>query len=266
MKLFRYPEDRFPTVLIVACFALDLFVYFAVESLAVLLGWMLVGILPKALICSFNHHHQHLPTFRYRALNRMLEFVFGFQTGIVSNGWVLHHVLGHHKNYLDQTLDESRWRRLDGTRMGVLEYTFSVALTGYQRAFRVGRGFPRFQKPFAIWSSLTLAALVVLFYYNWVNALLVFLLPMIISLHITAWHTYYHHSGLSTENRYEASFNILHKWYNRLTGNLGYHTAHHVRPGLHWSRLPQYHREIADRIPRELYRLPPPPFRWLSGI
>jgi len=265
MKIFRYPEDRLPTALFLGYFALDLYVYFSVESLPFLVGWMLIGILPKALICSFNHHHQHLPTFRYRGLNRLLEFVFGFQTGIVCNGWVLHHVLGHHRNYLDQELDESRWRRLSGKRMGVIEYTFSVALTGYARAFQVGIHFPRFLKPFAIWAVLTLAALVILFYHNWVNALFVFFLPMVISLHITAWHTYYHHAGLSTENKYEASYNILHRWYNRLTGNLGYHTAHHVRPGLHWSRLPKFHAQIAEQIPDRLYRLPPPPLRWLPG-
>ncbi|MGW8178954.1 MAG: fatty acid desaturase, partial [bacterium] len=71
MKLFRYPEDRLPTALFLAYFVVDLYVYFAAESLAFLLGWMLLGILPKALICSFNHHHQHLPTFRYKALNRL---------------------------------------------------------------------------------------------------------------------------------------------------------------------------------------------------
>ena len=263
MKLFRFPEDRLPTALFFGYFALDLYIYFTVESIPFLIGWMLAGILPKAFICSFNHHHQHLPTFRSRWLNRVLEFVLGFQTGIVSHGWVLHHVLGHHKNYLDQSLDESRWKRLDGTTMGVVEYTFSVALTGYPRAFRVGLGFPRFQKPFVTWSFVTLAVLALLFYYNWINALLVFLLPMTISLHITAWHTYYHHSGLETENKYEASYNILHRWYNRLTGNLGYHTAHHIRPGLHWSRLPKFHAEIERKIPAQLYRSPPPPLSWL---
>ena len=265
MRLFRYPEDRLPAVLFFGYFVVDVYLYFKVESFALLVGWVLLGILPKALICSFNHHHQHLPAFRNRTLNRLLEFVFGFQTGIVSNGWVLHHVLGHHRNYLDQTLDESRWKRKDGGGMGVLEYTLSVAFTGYPRAFRVGWDFPRFQKPFATWSLITLLVLVLLFYYNWLNALLLFFLPMVISLHITAWHTYYHHSGLLTDNKYEASFNILHRWYNRLTGNLGYHTAHHLRPGLHWSRLPQFHSRIADKIPQQLYRLPSLPFRWLPG-
>ncbi|HEV2852180.1 MAG TPA: fatty acid desaturase [Thermoanaerobaculia bacterium] len=37
-----------------------------------------------------------------------------------------------------------------------------------------------------------------------------------------------------------------------MTFNSGYHTAHHVKPGLHWSRLPEFHRQLRDRIPAEL--------------
>ena len=63
---------------------------------------------------------------------------------------------------------------------------------------------------------------------------------MALSLFITAWHTYFHHAGLDTQDDYEASHNIVHKWYNILTGNLGYHTAHHIRGGMHWSKLPEF--------------------------
>ncbi len=39
--------------------------------------------------------------------------------------------------------------------------------------------------------------------------------------------------------------------YNALTGNLGLHTAHHRRPGLHWSLLPELHEKIRNQIPKE---------------
>ncbi len=39
---------------------------------------------------------------------------------------------------------------------------------------------------------------------------------------------------------------------NFLLFNNGFHTAHHERPGLHWSRLPAAHRAIADTIPPAL--------------
>jgi fatty acid desaturase len=77
---------------------------------------------------------------------------------------------------------------------------------------------------------------------------------MIVGLLITAWATYEHHSGLNVNNEFEASFNNLNRWYNLFTGNLGYHTAHHHRGGLHWSKLPKLHAQIADKIPEHLVR------------
>jgi fatty acid desaturase len=82
--------------------------------------------------------------------------------------------------------------------------------------------------------------------------ILLFVLPMMTGLLITAWTTYDHHAGLNTEEEFEASFNNVNRWYNLFTGNLGYHTAHHYKQGLHWSKLPQLHDKIKDKIPKEL--------------
>ena len=64
--------------------------------------------------------------------------------------------------------------------------------------------------------------------------------------------TYDHHSGLFTDDKYEASRNILGSFYNFSRLNLGYHTAHHIKPGLHWSELPKYHASIEKHIPEAL--------------
>lgn len=260
--MFRNKADRIPTMLFVLYFGMDLFVFFMAQSVWSVFFWMLLGIIPKAFVSAFNHHHQHVPTFNQKLHNRLLELIFFFQTGIGSNGWFLHHVVGHHVNYLDQEKDESRWKSKSGRTMGEMEYSLVVAFTGYLRAFQAGRRFPSQQRDFLGMLGLTLSLLGVFFYYNWINALFVFALPMMVSLFITAWHTYYHHAGLDTDDDVQASYNILDEWYNTLTGNLGYHTAHHMRPSLHWSRLPEFHREIEARIPSHLYRRSP--VRWLN--
>ena len=51
--------------------------------------------------------------------------------------------------------------------------------------------------------------------------------------------------------RKNASRNRVNPLYNALTGNLGLHTAHHKRPGLHWSLLPKLHEQIRHQIPKE---------------
>lgn len=251
--MFRHREDRVPVAVFLAIAATDFAIYFSIDSPWWLLGYLLLMVLPKGIASAWNHHHQHVPTFRRTWLNRALELVYGLQTGMPTNVWVLHHVLGHHLNYLDQTRDESRWRRADGSTMGELEYTLSTVLTAYPRAFAVGRRKPKAMRPFLVFGTLTWALAIGLTVARPLAGLCVFLAPMVLSLFFTAWVTYDHHAGLATDSHFEGSFNIMNHWFNRLTGNLGYHTAHHYKQGVHWSRLPELHAEIADRIPAHCY-------------
>jgi fatty acid desaturase len=264
MTLFRHPEDRLPVLLFVCAFLLDLLVYFTARSWWLPVLWLALWAIPKGWICAWNHHHQHLSLFRHRLPNRLLEIVFAFQTGVTSHAWFLHHVLGHHLNYLDQEKDESRWKRPDGTTMGELEYCLKTVLWAYPRAFQVGLKHPRVLPVFLGMGALQLALLGLLFWHDWYNALWVFLLPMCVSLYVTVWATYFHHVGLDTAEHAQASYNILHRGYNLATGNLGYHTAHHTKQGLHWSKLPELHAQLARNIPRTLYRQPGIPFVWRS--
>ena len=265
MELFRYKADRIPVFLFATLSALDLIVYFTCESVPFLLIWFILTLGPKICICSWNHHHQHLPTFKTTLANRALELLYTFHTGITTNAWVLHHNLGHHVNYLDQTKDESRWARKDGSTMGPIEYTLHLAITGYFVAYSVGKKHPRFQKGFLQMGVISTLIIGAMLWYNWVNTIFVFLLPMLSGYVYTCWHTYWHHAGLHTDDHLEASYNVMDHWYNLVTGNLGYHTAHHMKQGLHWSKLPEFHATIAHNIPRHLYREPSIPFRWIPG-
>ena len=252
--MFKFPQDRLPVALILSVSLMDFYLYFTQGNLGLLAGYWLLLLIPKGKICAWNHHHQHTHTFRTRSLNRLLEFFYALHTGVTTNLWVLHHVLGHHHHYLDQQVDQSRWKRDCGTPMGELEYTCTVAATAYYRGFLVGKRYPKPQKDFILFGVLTLLAVVALVYYKPLPALLLFVLPMVCGLLLTSWATYEHHAGLDTANEMEASFNNLHRWYNVFTGNLGYHTAHHYRQGVHWSKLPALHEQIRHQIPAHLIR------------
>ena len=136
--------------------------------------------------------------------------------------------------------------------MGKVEYTIDLVAHHQLDIIRVGRKYPKIFRPFLLmkiplWTLIGLA-----FYYNPINAFLCILLPAFLTLTHTAWATYEHHAGEYPTNHYDASKNNLNPLYNFLTCNLGYHTAHHKRPGVHWSLLPKLHEEIKDQIPAKL--------------
>ncbi|MSR12652.1 MAG: fatty acid desaturase [Gammaproteobacteria bacterium] len=252
--VFKNSADRIPVLIILALSVLDFSLYLLVDNLYLLGIYFYVMLIPKSQICAWNHHHQHTPTFLHTPLNRILEFFYALHTGVTTNLWVLHHVLGHHHNYLDQKVDQSRWQRKNGKVMGELEYSLMITVTAYYRGFQVGRKNPKEMRAFLLYSAITFIILAGLVVYRPGPAILLFILPMIMGLFMTAWATYEHHAGLNTDNLYEASFNNQNKWYNLFTGNLGYHTAHHYKQGLHWSKLPQLHTKIEHNIPEPLLR------------
>lgn len=251
MQILRYREDRVPVTIFFLLTLLDFVWFFTVDRAWMLAAYGFVMIPVKALVCPWNHHHQHLAMFHAKPLNRILEMSFALHTGITTNAWTLHHVHGHHMNYLDQTRDESRWRRESGEQFGFVHYTLVTALTAYTRSYAVGRKHPRLQRAFLGYGALTLVLVATLIAVKPLAALWIFVIPMITSVLFTVAATYKHHSGLDTQDHMHASRNYTGRLRNILTGNLGFHTAHHYRQGLHWSKLPALHESIVEKIPGE---------------
>ena len=185
MQLLKYKADRLPVAIFFALTALDFATYFAVDSVLVLVVYWLAMIPVKGFVSAWNHHHQHVPMFTVKPLNRLLEMSFALHTGATTNAWVLHHVHGHHKNYLDQDLDESRWRRRSGETFGFFDYTLVTAATAYTRAFAVGRNHPRLQRAFVGYGILTALIVIALIALKPLSGLLLFAFPMVTSLLIT---------------------------------------------------------------------------------
>ncbi|MGD1850183.1 MAG: fatty acid desaturase, partial [Cyanophyceae cyanobacterium] len=134
------------------------------------------------------------------------------------------------------------------------------------KAIQVGIKYPRLLKKLVGNIVLTGAVLGVMFWINWVNTLILFAGPMVFLLVMTAYVTYEHHAGLDEQDPYQATYNITDRWYNFFTCNLGYHTAHHIQCGKHWSDLPQYHEKIKHKIPQHLYREAALPFLLMGKL
>jgi len=252
--ILKFKADRGPVAYVLATFVLRLVIWSLATPLL-----CVIAVIPLAVLGMFiapiNHHHQHVNTFRSGWLNRIYDIVLAVQSGVAPYTWVLHHNLGHHVNYLNQrphpSPDESRWTRADGSPMGRLEYSIDLLLHHQIDVVRIGRRYPKYFRYHLLMKLPLWALLGAGLWVRPLETLLVFLLPGFITLFHTIWSTYEHHAGCPQDSHVEASRNRENRVYNLLTGNLGLHAAHHKRPGLHWSLLPELHEEIRDQIPEE---------------
>ena len=249
--------DTWPVI--IAC------VIFVIQCAGLALSPLWAGLLGLSFlyfcgtIAAFQHHHGHVSVFRNKKLNEILDLMMSFQTGIAPYAWVLHHNIGHHGNYLNQypvqehkILDASNWTREDGSVMNRWEYVFYNRIRMHKRCKEIGQKAKSIYKKYRLFRSLNLLATLIFLWINPISALILFVaIPQLMVLLVFET-TYDHHSGLHTDNKFEASRNILSRMYNISRLNLGYHTAHHVKPGLHWSDLPTYHASIVQEIPSAL--------------
>lgn len=262
----RKKVDYYLIAFILLVLAADLVIFLFSPTILIPIVWAIASLSLKGWICSWNHHHQHCKFFTVSWANRLIELIMGLHTGIVGETWVLHHTLGHHLNYLDQTKDESAWKSANGKLMSHLEYTFKVGILAYPIALNVGKRYPKSRNKLIQNMLLTAFVLGLMAWINWANTLIIFIIPMIVLLFLTAHVTYHHHAGLDQVDPYQATYNITDRWYNFFTCNLGYHTAHHLQCGRHWSELPQFHEEIKEKIPSHLYQDPGFPFSLMTKI
>lgn len=254
--ILRYTADRY-TVIHVCLVAALQFLLWSQASPGIAALAMLPLLVLTMMSAPIHHNHQHINVFRSPLLNRIFEVPLTMQTGIGPYSWVLHHNLGHHQNYLEQrpgtsSVDESRWTRGDGGQMGRVEYSLHLFFTHQIDIYRVGKKHPKIYRKYLLMKLPIWGTIALLFWLHPLNTLIVYLaLPLGTLLH-TCWVTYEHHSGLYTDDHNLASRNRSSRIYNLLSQNLGYHTAHHMRPGLHWSELPKFHEEIQSKIPETL--------------
>lgn len=252
MSIIRYRADIPAIILVLGVLAAQLGIFFLVDSHWLAAGWMLVlsGVqVSSGAIC---HNHHHVKTFTRNGLNRLYECVLYLQTGTSPFSWTIHHNIGHHGYYLDPSEDPSAWQRSDGTMMGRWHYDFYNALRVYPEIIRIGRRHPHVYRKFKRMFVIANIPLITFIALDPARAAIVFLIPMALQLLLLLDNTYGQHAGTSMDNHLVASRNVELPLYNLSSWNLGFHTAHHMYPGIHWSKLPQVHEKIRDRIPAEM--------------
>ena len=257
-KWIAHPADRWNVAralaapfLLFAPFVVSLFSGY--EIAYAIVAFMLVGKTNYLL-----HLHIHRPFSRNPALNLALDLSMGSVSGMVSSNWRIQHLYGHHRGIdLPYRGDRGIFQnysviRAVGFSAGSLWQTFYSPLrVSYRKGLLQDVRTPiRYRWAFCEQLLLLLLVAILMYWQPWLT--LVYLLPWYLATHfITRYVDYLNHYGCdeTSENPYQRANNSLSWWFNLTTHNFGYHTAHHIRPGAHWTELPAIHRTIADKIP-----------------
>jgi beta-carotene hydroxylase len=250
-RLIRYPIDIISVVIVLSVLSLQL--------LALSRNWPWYMVVPILLLVRdvnlIEHNHMHLPIFRSKALNALLGWLCHLSNGVPLDSYKLHHVANHHRynNRFDATGRD--WSSLFGFRgthfpdrpIGKAYYmaSFPVLAHGECLLWFLRSPTSRPAKGFVVSMTIVIPTIGFLVWLNPVGFVTFFVLPWIVMLFGMANNNYDHHQGCKMTNPYDSANNFLTFYYTKLSFNVGYHVAHHLKPNLHWSLLPRYHNAIA---------------------
>lgn len=220
-----------------------------------------VAIPLLVLTCGFSflgavatHNTVHCPVFKSRTMNRLMQVALTLTYGHPVSAYVPGHNLSHHKHtqsrrdVMRTTKVRFRWNLLNGIFfMPTVGKDIATADMRYFRA--MARRNPPWFRQMLLEAAVFLGSTAALVVLDWKKFLLYVLVPHqyaawgIITMNLLQ------HDGCDQESEYNHSRNFVGKLVNFLTYNNGYHTIHHLEPGLHWSLLPAEHeKRIAPHI------------------
>jgi fatty acid desaturase len=248
LPLLRYREDRMPLALVLLTSGAQGLGYLYVHAIGPAIACALLLLPAQIAVSTIVHNQSHLGMFRSRVFNRLIELLMFLQTGMYTTKFALHHNRGHHLHYRDPKRDPSTWVRTDGTAMSRLAYIGHYFLTYNYHVVRIGRAHPHLLLQCALQVVLSYVALAAIVYARPAAAAIFFVTPIFVVWLNFIHLTYDDHIELYSNDPYAASHTKTHRVLNVVFFNNGYHLAHHLRPGLHWAKLPEFHRQIATRI------------------
>lgn len=229
--------------------------------------WQLPGVNPflLALACwlsltvaVISHNHNHLGIWKSRAANLLTSYVISLYYGYPAVAWVPTHNQVHHKlnNKEGDSSRSPKWFR----RNHLVALLVYPTLTGMEQSKEIWAylvSLAKKKNKTAFWEAASqfivffgvMAALLVL---DWKKALLYFVLPQQFALFMIQVFNYVQHVEADAESQWNHSRNFVSPMLNALLFNNGYHTVHHQSPGVHWTKTPELHAQVAPKVHPEL--------------
>ena len=253
--LLRYKEDWKTIVFLIITTGLLPLNWLQPEA-----NWLLVlfACVMAVSVTTIVHNHNHLRIWNNKWLNFATDYWLTLFYGFPVFAWIPTHNKNHHKFNNREGDYTITWRFWEANNLGTLlsyptisSYFQQTPIRDFlKKAYSVRKSrFFYYISQYVVLGVFIAVALVV----DWKKALLYIVLPQQVALFSVLAFNYLQHVHADEESEWNHSRNMLSPVMNALLFNNGYHTVHHISPGYHWSRLPEEHAKIHDKVDPRLY-------------
>src|SRR6185503_115494 len=251
-RIIRYPIDIISVLVVLSTLSLQVF--------ALIRNWpwyaVILIVLMLRQVSLVEHNHAHLTIFTARFSNILLGWLCHLSTGVPLDTYRVHHVISHHRHNNQFGSSERDWSSIFGFKGSRLPdrpvskayYVASFPLIAHCETLLWFLRSPTspLARGFVVSMAVVGSASTFLAWLNAAGFVTFFLLPWTVLLFGMGYNNYDHHVGCKMTNKYDSANNFLNFYYTVLSFNEGYHVAHHLNPGLHWSRLSHFHYDVVE--------------------
>ncbi len=239
--------------------------YIFITTAVFIAQWVWIGMNPfiytwylfmSVSVAVMTHNHNHLPMWNSKKLNLLTDWWLTVFYGFPIFAWIPTHNKNHHR-FNNREGDDSITYRIS-ERNNFLTLISYPTISGYyqQRAIKeyLKELKTKNREKFRICISqyaVLLLWIAAAFVLDWEKALLFVIIPQQVSLFSVLIFNYVQHVHANEESEWNHSRNFT-GFLNFLLFNNGYHTIHHHKAGLHWSKAPAAHKEIEKNIDPDL--------------
>ena len=246
--MLRYKADRRTVLTVLIYYIVAILPWFFWQSIATwqIVLWVVVNCFFSFSCAVIIHNTIHAPIFKSKKMNKLFQFVLSFTYGHSVSAYVPGHNFSHHKytQHLEDAIRTTKMRyRINFFNQLFFFYSLSGDIVKGEFAFaaRMRKERPEWFWQYALELGLVILSNVVLLVINWKCALLFWIIPHQYAAWGIVGTNYFQHDGCDENHPYNHTRNFSSKSLNFLLFNNGYHGAHHLKPNLHWSLLPEYH-------------------------
>ena len=236
-------------------------IYILITTTLFISQWMWTGVNPflytwflfmSVSVAVMTHNHNHLPMWRSKVMNLLTDWWLTVFYGFPIFAWIPTHNKNHHR-FNNRKGDDSITYRVS-EKNNFLTLISYPTISGYyqQKAIVAYLKDMKTNNKEKFWISISQYILLVFWIaaaliIDWEKALLFVIIPQQVSLFSVLIFNYVQHVHANEESEWNHSRNFT-GFLNFLLFNNGYHTIHHHKAGLHWTKVPAAHKEIEKNI------------------